>query len=107
VRDRLCFQHTPFEALLLFRPPVPTALYCPGRFLLQILSPSQSHHGTNDQFDSVAGLGLNVVKMLSNFLIITFNNQCQLVFISFFLLTLLCASRIYTKTSNWDGWINN
>lgn len=86
MRGRLHFQHTPFEALLLSRSSVLTALYCPGRFLLQILSPSQSHRCTHDQFDSVAGLGLNVVKMLSNFLVITFNNQCQLVFISFFYL---------------------
>lgn len=97
MRDRLHFQHTPFEAMLLSRPPVPTVLYCPGRFLLQILSPSWSHQGTHDQFDSLAGLGLNVLKMLSNFLVITFNNQHQLVFIKFFLLTVLYASRIYIK----------
>lgn len=96
MRNRLHFQHTPFEALLLTRLPVPTALYCPERFLLQIMPPSQSHQGTHGQFDSVAGLVLNAVKMLSNFLIITFNSQCQLVFLSFLLLNLH-ASSLYTK----------
>lgn len=67
MKNRLHFQHTLFEALFLTRPPVPVALYCPGRSLLQIIPPSQ--------FDSVAGLVLNVAKMLSNFLIITFNSQ--------------------------------
>lgn len=99
MRDRLHFQHTPFEALLVSRPPVLTALYCPGRFLPQVLSLTWSHWGTHDQFDSVAELGLNVVKMLSNFLVITFNNQCQLVFIKFFsTYTALCQQNLHKGT---------
>lgn len=91
------------ETLLLSRRPVPTALYCPRRFLLQILSLSRTHQGTHGQFDSVAGLGLNVVKMLSDFLIITFNNQCQLVFRRFFPLTLPAGSTQRNLKLEWLG----
>lgn len=87
-----------FEALFLSRASVLSALYCPFSFLLQILSLPQSHQGTHGQFDSATGLGLNVIKMLSNFLLITFSNQCQLVFIRFSTYAALCQQNLHKGT---------